>query len=101
MKKSEKITVAIVEVLFAGLIFSRFGFAGTTATFTAHCYMPAIVSSATIEQVAVQDKNIAAEEHQLNDSRASEKNPNIVQKTEEIISQETKEPQVITTVCAK
>lgn len=101
MKKTRKIVIAIIVMLFIGLAFSRVGFAGPSAAFTARCYMPAMVSSTTIEQVTTQNKDMVVEENKEKDSFISEKNPNIVQKTEEITSEETQEPQIITTVCAK
>ena len=101
MRKPRKIVIAVIAVLFLSVASSCMGSTEPSATFTAHCYMPAMISSTTIEQVTTQNKDIVVEENKEKDSFISEKNQNIVQKTEEIISKETQEPQIITTVCAK
>ena len=101
MKKAEQKTTIALMALFSSLFIIHFSFAGSTATFTARCYMPEMVSTEKIETNVPATKEATIEIRQKKDDTVSKENKNIFQKTEEIISESTKETQIITTVCAK
>lgn len=106
-KKFEKIAVMAILVLSIGINFVGPVFSGTSISGVATCHVPYLITLSDGTKVAAeseasnQETNLTSKPTENKDVSVAEESPDLIKQQEEVVSEDSTEAKLITTVCAK